>query len=153
MLVFGIIVFSACGGQANQGEDDDSSYYDIITSQDDDSSEIEPINYVTDYVGPYVNSEDSAMTMFLSADKNNGAIVSIESGNTVWSIQGKYNNDTKTIEYSKGIKKTISEDGSEIVEYDDGNGKFIIEENELIKWMDSKENEEIVFKYNSEDHE
>lgn len=142
VLVFAL---TACGGKAAEEE----------TEPTEDDGQ----NPVMNYVGNY--SCDRA-NIFLSAegDDEASAVVtwgSSASENSVWTMSGKFNAESRSFEYSDctRINYVYNEDGdveSEDTVYENGKGSMKIssgEEGDELVWTDEEENaaEGMVFKY------
>ena len=109
-------------------------------------------NPVMNWTGPYIDSENKDFSMFIEsgAEDTSDCTVTVTQQTGVnqvinWYMEGTLDTETMTIEYT-GCRKaagTLDSEGnveSEENEYEDGTGRFVIdEENQTISWTDDVE--------------
>ena len=142
-----VVSLAACGGSKEGSETDAAPSSESTSESDSADSGDDGQNPVMNFIGTYVMGR-AALTVE-SGDDEDGAKVSVvwsssASESSEWTMSGKLDADTLTMEYEDCVKKnlTFGEDGKvaeESTEYENGKGRIIFNEDGTLTWEDDEE--------------
>ena len=157
-----LVCVAGCGKKADSEVASDVE--NPISSQDASMSEEDGQNPVMNIIGSYMDRVGQRASMDIVCEgTDSGRVVISWAGSAfeqaVWEFSGKWDEDTHSIQYSNCKKAIRSYDDSgtmtETVEYENGTGAIIVQDDYTITWKDDQENagQNCVFEFSAIDED